>query len=100
MADLQHLLNHPNLKYPAVSDNRFTSFQSKDLRLEQPSSPTTLDVSFSRFEAFSLSDATFLQLEVLNLYNCVLQLCPGDRSLLENLTQLYFSPAMVSFQQG
>lgn len=99
VADLQPLLSLPNLRYLSIGNNRLTSFQSEDLLLEQPSSLTTLDVSFSRFEAFSISAATFPHLEVLDLSNCVFRWEITDRSSPENLIQLNFSDTLVSFQQ-
>lgn len=99
VSDLQPLLSLPNLKYLKTGSNLFTSFQSEDLLLEQPSSLTTLDVSSSRFEAFSISAATFPHLEALDLSSCVFKWEITDRSSPENLTQLYFSETLVSLQQ-
>lgn len=99
MAALQPLLNLPKLRNLSVGMNLLTSFQSNQLLLEQPSGLTTLDVSFSRFEAFGISAATFPHLEVLDLSNCVFNWEITARSSAENLTQLHFSQALVSFQQ-
>lgn len=99
MRDLQPLLSLPRLEELTVGSNLLTSFQSEELLLEQPSSLTSLDVSFNRFEAFSVSAATFPHLEVLDLSNCVFKWAMTARSAAENLTQLSFSHTLVPFQQ-
>lgn len=99
LTELRPLLSLPALRYLSVGGNQLSSFRSEELLLEQPSRLSTLDVSFSRFEAFSLSASTFPHLKVLDLSNSVFRWEVTDRSSPENLTQLYFSQALVSVQQ-
>lgn len=99
MADLRPLLSLPKLRNLTISSNLFTSFQSKDLLLDRPSSLRVLDVSHSLFEAFSISAATFPQLEMIDLSQSAFTWNLTDRTLLQNITQLFFSHTDVSSRQ-
>lgn len=99
MADIRPLLCLPKLENLTISRNLFTSFQSKDLLLDQPSSLRVLDVSQSIFEAFSISAATFPHLEVIDLSQSTFTWNITDRTSLQNITQLFFSHTAVSSQQ-
>ncbi|XP_056876980.1 toll-like receptor 13 [Takifugu flavidus] len=99
MADIRTLLILPKLRNLTISSNLFTSFQSKDLLLDQPSSLRVLDVSYSIFEAFSISAATFPHLEMIDLSQSAFTWNITDRTSLQNITRLFFSHTKVSSRQ-
>lgn len=99
MADIRPLLNLPKLKNLTIGRNLFTSFESKDLLLDQPSSLRVLDVSQSTFEAFSISAAIFPHLEMIDLSESGFTWNTTDRTSLQNIAQLFFSKTDVSSQQ-
>ncbi|XP_029700411.1 toll-like receptor 13 isoform X2 [Takifugu rubripes] len=99
MADIRPLLILPKLRNLTISSNLFTSFQSKDLLLDQPSSLRVLDVSYSIFEAFSISAATFPHLEMIDLSQSAFTWNITDRTSLQNITRLFFSHTKVSSRQ-
>lgn len=99
LREVQPLLSLVGLKNVSLGNNLISRFLSEELLLERPSSIRVLDVSRSSFEAFSLSAATFPQLDMLDLSSSVFRWNVTERTSLPNLTQLHFSQAGNSSQQ-
>nr|XP_046273138.1 toll-like receptor 13 isoform X2 [Scatophagus argus] len=102
IADIQPLLQLPHLQNLSIGANQFSSFQTKDLLLSKPSGLKMLDVSDSKFEKFSITTHIFPHLEAIDLsasgHSPGLKWDIPDKTLLKNITQLYFSNTSISFE--
>ncbi|XP_008296085.1 toll-like receptor 13 [Stegastes partitus] len=101
VADIQAVLQLPNLKNLRMGFNLFSSFQTKDLPLNMSSGLKVLDVSSRKLQAFSITTPIFPQLEVIHFF-CfshvpILKWDIPDKTLLRSITQLYFSLPSMSF---
>lgn len=99
IADIKAILQLPHLQNLSISVNLFPSFHTKDLLLNQPSALKVLDVSNSKFEKFSITTRIFPHLEMIDLSQSGLKWEIPDKTLLRNITQLYFSHTLIPFQE-
>ncbi|XP_022603127.1 toll-like receptor 13 [Seriola dumerili] len=102
VADIQPILQLPHLQKLVISSNLFTSFHTKDLLLNVPSGLQLLDISNNvKLENFSITTPIFPHLEMIDFSACGehtgLNWDIPDKSLLRNITQLYFKSALIPF---
>ncbi|XP_059205478.1 toll-like receptor 13 [Centropristis striata] len=95
LPDLQPILQLPNLHKLSIRDNLFPSFETKDLQLNVSSSLKVLDISDSKLERFSITTKIFPHLQMIDFSRCGhaegLKWDIPDKTLLSNITELYFS---------
>uniref|UniRef100_A0A8C9ZLS0 Toll-like receptor 13 n=1 Tax=Sander lucioperca TaxID=283035 RepID=A0A8C9ZLS0_SANLU len=103
VADIQPILQLPLIQKLSIGRNLFPSFETKDLLLNVPSSLKVLDVSDNdKFEKFSITTQIFPHLETIDLSLCGhvagWQWDIPDKTLLRNITQLYFNSPYITFE--
>lgn len=102
ISDIQPILQLPHLQNLSVGRNQFHSFQTKDLPLNMSSSLKVLDVANSELEIFSITTPIFPHLELID-FSCgispSLKWDIPDKTLLKNITQLYFSYTSLPFKE-
>ncbi|XP_062291775.1 toll-like receptor 13 [Scomber scombrus] len=102
VSDIQPILQLPHLQNLSIGQNRFHSFQTKDLLLNISSSLKVLNVAFSELEIFSITTPIFPHLELIDISRCgrsaSLKWDIPDKTLLKNITQLYFSVTSLPFK--
>ncbi|XP_039676255.1 toll-like receptor 13 isoform X2 [Perca fluviatilis] len=101
---IQPILQLPLIQKLSIRDNQFPSFQTKDLLLNAPSSLKVLDVSDNdKFDKFSITTEIFPHLEMIDLSRCGhvagWKWDIPDKTLLRNITQLYFSYPLIAFEE-
>uniref|UniRef100_A0A3Q1IJQ6 TIR domain-containing protein n=1 Tax=Anabas testudineus TaxID=64144 RepID=A0A3Q1IJQ6_ANATE len=93
ITDIQPVLELPQIL--SIIDNRFISFETKDLLTNKSSGLKVL------MEKFSITTPTFPHLETIDLSHfCrgpVLKWEIPDKSLLKNITRLYFGDVSIHF---
>ncbi|XP_053190756.1 toll-like receptor 13 [Scomber japonicus] len=103
VSDIQPILQLPHLQNLGIGNNRFHSFQTKDLLLNMSSSLKVLDVADSELEIFSITTPIFPHLELINISRCgrsaSLKWDIPDKTLLKNITQLYFGFTSLPFKE-
>nr|ULE72736.1 toll-like receptor 13 isoform a [Trachinotus ovatus] len=104
MADIQAILQLPNLLWLSISNNLFHSFQTKDLQLNVSSSLKALDISENvKLENFSITTPIFPHLESIDFsssgQDTGLKWDIPDKSLLRNITKLYFKMPVIPFKK-
>lgn len=67
VADTQPILQLPHIQNLSISLNLFPSFQTKDLLLNVSSGLKVLDVSYNKFEKFSITTPILPHLEMIDL---------------------------------
>ncbi|XP_039676256.1 toll-like receptor 13 [Perca fluviatilis] len=102
VVDIQPILQLPLIQKLNIGRNLFPSFQTKDLLLNEPSSLKVLDFSNDVFEKFSITTQIFPHLEMIDFsmsgHVAGWQWDIPDRTLLRNITQLYFSFPYITFE--
>ncbi|KAK2920571.1 toll-like receptor 13 [Channa argus] len=102
ITDIEPILQLPHLQELSISYNLFSSFETKDLRLNVSSGLKVLDVSLNKLKKFSITTPIFPQLKVIDLTRCGhtggMTWDIPDRTLLKNLTQLYFGATLIPFE--
>ncbi|XP_053190754.1 toll-like receptor 13 [Scomber japonicus] len=102
VSDIQPILQLPHLQNLSIGHNQFNSFQTKDLLLNMSSSLKVLDVAHSELEIFSITTPIFPHLELINISRCGrsarLKWDIPDKTLLKNITQLYFGFTSLPFK--
>ncbi|XP_039676808.1 toll-like receptor 13 [Perca fluviatilis] len=103
VADIQPILQLPLIQKLSIRDNLFPSFQTKDLLLNEPSSLKVLDFSNNVFEKFSITTKIFPHLEMID-FSMSGQVAGWqwdipDKTLLRNITQLYFNCPYIAFEE-
>ncbi|XP_028453880.1 LOW QUALITY PROTEIN: toll-like receptor 13 [Perca flavescens] len=101
---IQPIVQLPLIQKLSIRNNRFSSFQTKDLLLNAPSSLKFLDVSDNdKFDKFSITTQIFPHLEIIDLSWCGhvagWKWDIPDKTLLRNITQLYFSYPLIAFEE-
>ncbi|XP_042290742.1 toll-like receptor 13 [Thunnus maccoyii] len=103
VSDIQPILQLPHLRELIIGDNQFHSFQTKDLLLNMSSSLQMLDVAHNELEKFSITTPIFPRLELVDIsrcgHNASLEWDIPDKTLLRNITQLYFSYSSLPFKE-
>eukprot|EP00064_Thunnus_orientalis_P023954 superscaffoldBa00009639_g24218 len=103
VSDIQPILQLPHLRELIIGDNQFHSFQTKDLLLNMSSSLQMLDVARNELEKFSITTPIFPRLELVDIsrcgHNASLEWDIPDKTLLRNITQLYFSYISLPFKE-
>ncbi|XP_039676586.1 toll-like receptor 13 [Perca fluviatilis] len=103
VADILPVLQLPLIHKLSVRSNLFPSFQTKDLLLNEPSSLKVLDFSNKVFEKFSITTEIFPHLEMID-FSMSGQVAGWqwdipDKTLLRNITQLYFNSPYIAFEE-
>uniref|UniRef100_A0A8C9ZKK0 Toll-like receptor 13 n=1 Tax=Sander lucioperca TaxID=283035 RepID=A0A8C9ZKK0_SANLU len=104
VTDIQPILQLPLIQKLSIRGNLFPSFETKDLLLNVPSSLKVLDVSDNdKFDKFSITTQIFPHLEMIDLSRCGhvagWKWDIPDKTLLRNITQLYFSYPLIAFEE-
>ncbi|XP_078123628.1 uncharacterized protein LOC144528721 [Sander vitreus] len=103
VADIQPILQLPLIQKLSIRGNLVPSFETKDLLLNAPSSLKVLDVSENeKFDKFSITTQIFPHLEIIDFSGCGhvagWQWDIPDKTILRNITQLYFSFPYITFE--
>ncbi|CAK6984171.1 toll-like receptor 13, partial [Scomber scombrus] len=102
VSDIQPILQLPHLQNLSIGQNLFHSFQTKDLLLNMSSSLKVLDVADNKLEIFSITTPIFPHLQLIDISRCgrsaSLKWDIPDKTLLKNITQLYFSFTSLPFK--
>ncbi|CAK6983524.1 uncharacterized protein LOC128374511, partial [Scomber scombrus] len=98
VSDIQPILQLPHLQNLSIGQNQFHSFQTKDLLLNISSSLKVLNVAYSELEIFSITTPIFPHLELIDISHGSLKWDIPDKTLLKNITQLYFNFISLPFK--
>uniref|UniRef100_A0A1A7XAD6 TIR domain-containing protein n=1 Tax=Iconisemion striatum TaxID=60296 RepID=A0A1A7XAD6_9TELE len=102
VASIQPILQLPQIQTLSLTCNNFSSFETKDLPLNLSSSLKVLGVSSLKLETFSITTPIFPYLQKLELSVCgrssELQWDIPDKALLRNITHLYLTHPVLSFE--
>ncbi|KAI3358260.1 hypothetical protein L3Q82_003258 [Scortum barcoo] len=102
IADLRPILQLPHIQSLNITSNLFSSFETKDLQLNVSSGLKMLDVSYNRFEKFSITTPVFPHLEEIHIENVQssgIKWDIPDKTLLRSITQLYLSNNVIHFKE-
>ncbi|XP_072227241.1 uncharacterized protein [Leuresthes tenuis] len=103
VTDIQPVLQLSKIQVLYLNYNKFSSFQTKDLLLNVSSSLRVLIVSFNDLEKFSITTPIFPYLQMIDFSQCGrssgLKWEIPDKTLLRNITQLFFSQPWISFEE-
>lgn len=102
VVDIQPVLQLPQIQNLSLRSNQFSSFQTKDLQLNEPSGLKLLDISVNKLETFSISTPIFPLLQTIDLSDCGqdsgMKWDIPDKTLLRNITHLYFTFPLIFFE--
>ncbi|XP_030596973.1 toll-like receptor 13 [Archocentrus centrarchus] len=100
VTSIQSILQLPHIQKLTISSNLFSSFQTKDLPPNVSSSLTMLDVSSNKLKEFSITTPIFPHLQTIDLSHISgLKWDIPDKIFLRNITQLYLSFPLMSFEK-
>ncbi|XP_054878513.1 uncharacterized protein LOC129353274 [Poeciliopsis prolifica] len=102
ITDIQPVLQLPQITTLGLKCNGFSSFETKDLELNQPSNLKELDISGDSLIIFSISTPVFPFLQKIEISMCFcykdLQWEIPDKQLLRNISYLYLGRSILSFE--
>ncbi|XP_032437378.1 toll-like receptor 13 [Xiphophorus hellerii] len=102
ITDIQPVLQLPQITMLGLKCNGFSSFETKDLLLNQPSNLKELDISGDSLTIFSISTPVFPYLQKIEISMCFcykdLQWEIPDKELLRNISFLYLGRSILSFE--
>ncbi|CAG5887586.1 unnamed protein product [Menidia menidia] len=102
VTDIQPVLQLSQLQILNIRLNQLSSFETKDLLLNESSNLRVLDVSFNKLEKFSITTPIFPYLQRIDLSqiggHSGLVWDITNKTLLENITQLYLNRPLISFK--
>uniref|UniRef100_A0A1A8I4Z0 Chromosome undetermined SCAF11492, whole genome shotgun sequence, Uncharacterized protein n=1 Tax=Nothobranchius kuhntae TaxID=321403 RepID=A0A1A8I4Z0_NOTKU len=102
VTDMKPVLQLPHIQKLGLDCNEFSSFQTKDLQLNQSSSLKELSISCFNKAHFSITTPIFPHLEKIELPGCGqrynLEWDVQDKTLLRNITKLYVNGFGLSFE--
>ncbi|KAK2920574.1 hypothetical protein Q8A73_000059 [Channa argus] len=102
ISDIEPILQLPHLQELSISYNLFSSFETKDLRLNVSSGLKLLNVSQNKLESFSITTPIFPQLQTLDLSACApiggMTWRIPSKTLLKNITELIISNTSITFE--
>uniref|UniRef100_A0A3Q0SXG8 LRRCT domain-containing protein n=1 Tax=Amphilophus citrinellus TaxID=61819 RepID=A0A3Q0SXG8_AMPCI len=100
VTSIQSILQLPHIQTLTISSNLFSSFQTKDLPPNVSSSLTMLDLSSNKLKEFSITTPIFPHLQTIDLSHISgLKWDIPDKIFLRNITQLYLSFPLMSFEK-
>uniref|UniRef100_A0A3B3UQN0 Toll-like receptor 13 n=1 Tax=Poecilia latipinna TaxID=48699 RepID=A0A3B3UQN0_9TELE len=102
ITDIQPILQLPQITMLGLKCNSFTSFETKDLLLNQSSNLQELDISGDSLTIFSISTPVFPYLQKIEISMCFcykdLQWEIPDKQFLRNISYLYLGRSILSFE--
>ncbi|KAK2920575.1 hypothetical protein Q8A73_000060 [Channa argus] len=102
ISDIKSILQLSNLRELSIIFNKFSSFETKDLRLNVSLGLKLLNVSHNKLDRFSITTPIFPHLETIDLSRCGqaggLKWDIPNRTLLKNITNLYFGATVIPFE--
>ncbi|XP_037548962.1 uncharacterized protein LOC119425505 [Nematolebias whitei] len=102
LADIQFILQLPQIQRLELRRTTLSSFETKDLPLNSSSSLKELLVEGLNFKKFSITTPVFPNLQMLDFgiikFNHTMMWEIPDKTLLKNITDLYINQLVLSFK--